>query len=1472
MAFTACGGEGSRGTPLQTEEVQDDGDLVLGPDTGVGSGNGENADLHPLFNEIPGYVISRSAMGAVDPDPSGYTICDDYDGDGIPNDEEIVTNPAVADYPRIVARIAPEVVMEIKIDRTQTEESYIEFSENDDFRETISDSMEDRHYSQFNQKTTPYVVKESSSESGNYSESYGYDNEDEYKFKAKMSVDVAIFGGEQEISGEEKTRRSENWAMAEAFSSSNMSEKTVFDKVDYWDNLDRGGIAFTDDKVRAMARNFRNNTKLKETGVTGPNAGVVSASLYLKNTTVNMPVKISNVTCSLSFRTPGGEYIGVSTFKLLNDDFSDFEQEIYGDSEAGPFVIVVRDLDTEKVKRALANGYSPQIHVVNYDMHRVEDSNYNPGTNNLRIVEETAKGRTAQIKIIGNGVRELYRVSAFDVAGGGDSGNGELSAGISLKKALFNILRKRAGNRETWNDEVLTVDDDGLRWKTGSENHDFRTGVNGNAWEMFETTVKTSVDSYNNERKIEVIKRIGQLQQYNPFNPEDNPAFNPNELLGESEINKMKYWVILHNGRYFTGDINDPIWAGERYEIICMDVGDFNRHFRSFTYTPLQSGERFDINTRWNELANEKEFSRSLYMGKLFSGEVVHLEVDLLESRFLFGKNAVVKGETVSDDMISVGDIPYQIQGNDEAETGIPGVFTHEANGGNNSVRVRIVPSKSAEKYRITISGVQGDTYRREIDITAESLNDENGEVVICSRTEDVNGIALGHIAGSAGIGRTYRIDATALGTYMGCPVETPSSSSGVLAFVFEAEGTPSPFSFSAMGSGESVYVRNGESSGAEYYRVVCEGPLNSGLQSMTTVQEFTGKAGLNIIRPLLPDANIKDPLLYRVTVYAHNKNTGQGGVCAGNRYQFITLAGELYREQRKNQGRMSDDFFQAGAVDLEVNFNDGSGWYRLRLEYNDTKNTERFIDCRYSSNVEYDKQKFHIYFKAPNGSDGDHFNVFRGGRDEVDLYIRTAPDAKYRDTFWPSNSDNGPDCDTCPLSNPPVMVKTMSDGANSFDLLSFWINNPHTDATRIEETLSEKSGEDYSGLDEDDFMLKSGSIEDYFFSPLEKRIYSLRASLESTLPGPGGQLIAAPVFSISRGNESVSVLNMDSPMADYYEIYYRAWEHDGHNSENPAGNAFWKCFYASDPSLDRQIIGDLVPNQKYVVAVRACNEHIGRSGWAFSEPVMPFSRDIPPAPQGLIVHTRMENGTWVLDVANIYVPGQVSYQVGYRRASQPVDSLVITEPLIETEYGIAAGPVSLGPLVPWERYLVRARAVQLSGVAGDWSQDIAVDVPGDGSFTVEALWTGKTDNGRREVFDFYSRYGYQCNTGCCDYEKRFYDYVLTLANVTGPENLEEYRVEGSIEYDESTNRSAFLNPVRRSVPVSVDWTDEDEIDILGPVENRFEKYNLVRLSQMCSAGYLIQNTQLHLVVTGRNSYGEEVSSDTLIIDVPDPE
>lgn len=101
--------------------------------------------------------INALSLGAIDPDPTGHTICDDYDGDGIPNGEEITNNPFVADYLHVVTGITGSITMQIRVLDSSLMENFTENVEFTEDNNTLKNSMEDWHYNQLNTKTTPYV-------------------------------------------------------------------------------------------------------------------------------------------------------------------------------------------------------------------------------------------------------------------------------------------------------------------------------------------------------------------------------------------------------------------------------------------------------------------------------------------------------------------------------------------------------------------------------------------------------------------------------------------------------------------------------------------------------------------------------------------------------------------------------------------------------------------------------------------------------------------------------------------------------------------------------------------------------------------------------------------------------------------------------------------------------------------------------------------------------------------------------------------------------------------------------------------------------------------------------------------------------------------------------------------------------------------------------------------------------------------
>ncbi len=1341
MLMTGCGG-GNRdaGKVLTVEEV-DPGDVTGGSGTDSGTtvtdGTGATGDsgdgtLHPMFSRMLGVPISNTSSGIIDPDPTGHTANTDYDGDGIPNAHEIVSNPYVADYPRIVTRVSAPITMEIRISYSSVSDNHTETIEDSGVKDTISNSMEDRQYTQANEKTTPYVTKESYEKSGSHSESFG-DTETTSR-SSGGSVNFGGFGGSANSSRTNTT--SHNESVSNSFSNSAMSETTVFEDVDYIDNLSRNGVEFTNDTVETMSQNFRKSETLKNTENIGPNDGVVRAALFLKNETVNMPVKISNVICTLTFRTPAGEFLPVKTFKLRNEDYSEFNQSIYGNEELGPYTIEVANLNTYEVMKALENGYIPQIHVVSYDMHKVEDSNYNPGVENLKIIEETAKGRTALIKIAGTNLRETYRVAAFDV-----NENGDLIPGISLKKALFNILRSKTGGGEQWSENPLTVDDDGLKWKPGSadpDNYVFADDIEGNSWDKFETYVKTYTDEFNVDHKIETIKRIGELQKYNPFNPKDNPSYNPNELLSETEINKMKYWIIYHNGRYFNGDINDPIWAGERYEIVCIDIKDFNEHFQGYTYTPIQSLETVYLDTRWNRLNNAGPFDRSTYLGKIIKGDVIHLEVDLLKSRSLFNSSsagASYQLDTVNDlHLWNDDDFKYTFQSGDEYVDGIPGEFSHMATGGTNNITVSIDESQYAQWYEIVFgdAGASTDTWKK-ILVSSEDLSKNNGKVRITRNSIDTESNPVGKIEG----GITYRVNVRAHGSVYGVDVSSGSvanNHTGSLTLVEEAQaGTlPGEFFYSTSGLLNSIDVRIAEGTNTEYYIIEYQGPFNydTGGGDPPVVTQY-GYPGVNSIVVENPSGEIVNPGVYRINVYAVNNNNMGSGMASSTGEKYVLVSYERYRDQKVYSPVVRSDLESMDSIDLEVNFNDGSGWYRLKLSDFDTG--PQSIDCRYTSYVEYDKQKFHLFFRVPDGTGSgvnetvpSLYNVFAGGRDVADIYIRTSADQKYRDTFWPKSSA----ANDYYVSTPTSVT----------DFISYWINQDYTDASYIEDTL----GGSYTGT----FAFSSTDIGNYFFSPYERRILGLKVKLQDSLGEADTSRIEVPTFTAGAGNKSITATLQTANYADSVQVFWK--QVDGLTDSqlnalmNDSNLNGWDSStvipIASLDGGNSYTIENLQQYSYYVVAVKSYNEFGKVSEPAFHTVtgdlarLEPWSADVPVAPAAVSLNLGSDGHS--IYVNNIYVPGEKYYQLQYHSES---GSWVDYTPDIRGN-GVDPLSCSLSGLNYWDRYYVRVRAVNehITDGEGPWTT-MMIDTAqvGGGPGSVAAAWRNTYI---QSTYNFYGR------------------------------------------------------------------------------------------------------------------------------------
>ena len=110
-AQCAAGEQGSDGdlasaTPLLAVPAPPPSQFRPGEEPGSPAiGRPDGAPISNLFNGQPGQMVAMSAMlGIID--PVGTSLPHDFDGDGILNDNETLTNRGVADFPKVQAKIA----------------------------------------------------------------------------------------------------------------------------------------------------------------------------------------------------------------------------------------------------------------------------------------------------------------------------------------------------------------------------------------------------------------------------------------------------------------------------------------------------------------------------------------------------------------------------------------------------------------------------------------------------------------------------------------------------------------------------------------------------------------------------------------------------------------------------------------------------------------------------------------------------------------------------------------------------------------------------------------------------------------------------------------------------------------------------------------------------------------------------------------------------------------------------------------------------------------------------------------------------------------------------------------------------------------------------------------------------------------------------------------------------------------------
>ncbi len=618
---------------------------------------GDEYEAHELFEGGPGNTVSAASYLDTS-DCVNTNIAEDFDGDGIRNVNETATNMWAADYPVIEAGISVPVHMkiEVKVGKNGVVIEHTSSIEDDHVESTKNRSTEEEHRNEINLKTVQFQdsMNESKSKSSTVKRAY----------EASFSSDSLLGGvsGSMAYSGEDSSSSSSSYG----------ETKTKWADKPFKNNLNKKGWALRGEEASKKSRELRRETRSEDEVKTEvlPNAGKVTASLYIVNESVDMPVRVSNIMCSLMLETGSGELIPMQSFILRNEDYSVFEVDLYGGEEFSPYVIELDGLNTAEIQNAILKGYNPKIYIIDYDLAHVPDSNYrnlltSPSNNgfsgdNVKIVEENAKGRTAGIKLVGPNLREYYRVSAFDLTDSSgnvieDDGAVDirrpsdyyLTAGVSLERALKRL--ELSGTDIETADIVL----------------DYSDCLSGGRVKKFMARCVVSVNGYDSS--LPLSERVAE----NPFIRDGRKVYvmKPVSEWTEEEIQKAAFWVIFADGRFYSpvaerrildgtsssaaglpefsyteiggnevsvpvlGGIANTIWPGDHYDIVCLNIGEYLGLMDKFGYNPLQTGEKLAFNTRWtNESLGERPHdpdAESIYLGEAVQGDIITLNVAL---------------------------------------------------------------------------------------------------------------------------------------------------------------------------------------------------------------------------------------------------------------------------------------------------------------------------------------------------------------------------------------------------------------------------------------------------------------------------------------------------------------------------------------------------------------------------------------------------------------------------------------------------------------------------------------------------------------------------------------------------------------------------------------------------------------------------------------------------------------------------
>ncbi|MES0489525.1 MAG: LIC12048 family lipoprotein [Leptospirales bacterium] len=651
----------------------------------------EDVPLHDLFSLLPGEYAPMSKLGIID--PTGTTLTDDYDGDGIINSKELVSNFWVADYPMIEASVAPPVTMQIEIlkDKNGQKNNIVSNIASEDFESRRDKGSEKFHQNEVNEKTVQYT--ESSENSFDFNMNAGVNMDKETKVEGAPAAGFSV-----------------------GISSYNATTTDKFVNKPFKNNIDRKATSVKSDASRDIARIYRKEKKSKvdSTSTVESNAGKIRVALSIKNHSINLPVKMSNILCSLLFETSTGELIPVQSFTLKNADYSVFSVEVYGGSEFGPYVIELDNLNTVDIQKAINMGYTPKIFIVDYTMTHVSDSNYKAALsssysgNNLKIFEENAKGRTSLIKLIGPGIRELFRVSAFGVDTENSAAPCSLptapstaTPGISLEKAIkrigcsgFNIEFEHYIFDFTG---TLLEDDFKIGYTHTLKSID---GIQNN----FPCHTYVEGDDINGS----LVKAC--LVRFSDLTPAEQGEFGIWTIFGKGKYFQNLRPVLDSAGDpvYFDGSIpmlegvDSLVWAGDNYDIVYLSVADVIGRTGEYGTNPLETNASVVFNTRWNQDTYGADpyypNVNSVYMGQAALGEQLEIQIKISDTWALnpdFGQ-AVNKATYTLFDTFT-----YNLQQDNTTLLGIDETFDFQVNfdtGGTREDWYNILRTVSATK------------------------------------------------------------------------------------------------------------------------------------------------------------------------------------------------------------------------------------------------------------------------------------------------------------------------------------------------------------------------------------------------------------------------------------------------------------------------------------------------------------------------------------------------------------------------------------------------------------------------------------------------------------------------------------------------------------------------------------------------------------------------------------------------------